>query len=364
MQSRFKSTPYKHSQKLKVGVLITNLGTPDEPTTGALRKYLREFLSDPRVVEIPRMLWLVILHLIILRVRPAKSAAAYRTVWTDRGSPLRFHTLDQREKLSAALKSRWGDDILVEYAMRYGEPSISNALDDLLAKGASKIVVLPMYPQYSGSTTGSTFDAVAKDFTKRRWLPDLRFIANYHDHPQYIKAIANSIKNHWQKNGKPEKLVFSFHGVPLKYLHQGDPYHCQCLKTSRLVAEELNLDQSEYLTTFQSRFGKATWLKPYTDKTLIALAEQGVRNLQVVCPGFSSDCLETIEEINVENREYFEHAGGEVFSYIPALNASDEHIALLASLVEQNTQGWEGLVENQNPTQTQSLYEKCPHNKT
>ncbi|RWU11534.1 ferrochelatase [Pseudidiomarina gelatinasegens] len=338
---RYQGSPkFSHAQTDRIGVLITNLGTPDAAETPALRTYLREFLSDPRVVEVPRLLWWLILNGVILRIRPRRSAAAYKTVWTERGSPLLFHTKDQQQALQAKLAERYGDDVVVKYAMRYGNPSIASGLQELFDAGARKLVVLPLYPQYSAATTGSTFDAISTDFNKRRWLPDFRFVSHYHDHPAYIAAVAQSIKQFWETQGKPEKLILSYHGVPLRYLHEGDPYHCECHKTSRLIAEQLGLQKHEYITTFQSRFGREEWLQPYTDATLKALPGQGVKRIQVVCPGFSSDCLETIEEIGEENREYFMEAGGKDYAYIPALNAEPGHIDVLAQIVQEQLHGW------------------------
>ncbi len=225
--------------------------------------------------------------------------------------------------------------------MRYGQPSVENAMNQLLEQGARKVVVLPLYPQYCASTSGSTFDALANDFTKRRWLPDLRFISHYHDDARYISCLADSIKAHWAKHGRTDKLIFSYHGIPKRYLLNGDPYHCECYKTTRLVAEALGLQADEYMTTFQSRFGREEWLTPYTDETLKALPEQGVHSLQVICPGFSSDCLETIEEIGEENREYFMESGGKEYQYIPCLNSDDAHIEMLFNLLQDNLYGWD-----------------------
>jgi len=361
MKSRFEKQQYQHDDPDKFAILLTNLGTPEAATPKALRTYLAQFLADRRVVEIPRFLWMIILHGIILRIRPARSAKAYATVWTERGSPLMYHTQDQADKLRERLQKRFGDKVLVDFAMRYGNPSVSNRISDLLNKGARKLCVLPLYPQYSGSTTGSTFDAIAHDFTERRWLPELRFINHYHHHPVFIKTVAQSIRDHWDKHGKADKLVLSYHGVPLKYLHDGDPYHCQCRATTRLIAQELKLPEDAYMTTFQSRFGKATWLQPYTDKTLMALPEKGVKSVQVVCPGFSSDCLETIEEIGEENREYFMENGGERFEYIAALNATDAHIDFIEQLVLENIQGWETTPET-DPLERQENFKRCPFN--
>lgn len=332
---------FRHNQPARLGILVTNLGTPDAPTTPALRRYLREFLSDPRVVEAPRLLWWFILHGVILRIRPPRSAAAYRKVWQPEGSPLLLHTAAQSEGIRAALQERYGDNLVVGFAMRYGNPSISSVLDEMQAHGVRRLLVLPLYPQYSGSTTASTFDAISRDFKNRRWLPDLRFISHYHDYPPYIEAMASHIERHWQEHGRQDKLILSYHGIPLSYLLRGDPYHCECHKTSRLLAERLGLRPDQYLTTFQSRFGREEWLRPYTDETLKALPGQGTRSIDVFCPGFSADCLETIEEIDEENREYFLGAGGESFQYIPALNATEGHISALTRLIEDNLKGWE-----------------------
>lgn len=334
------SSHFSHDQSDKIGLIITNLGTPKAPKTAELRTYLRQFLSDPRVVEFPRLLWWLVLNGIILRIRPSRSAKAYQSVWTDEGSPLAIYTQKQSTALADRLKETWGDNLIVDWAMRYGEPSVEQCIQKMMERGVRKLLVMPLYPQYSGSTVGSTFDALSADFTKRRWIPELRFITNYHDFPPYIDALAHSIKDYWQEHGRAQKIVFSYHGVPVRYLHNGDPYHCQCHKTSRLLADALGITKDEYLTTFQSRFGREPWLQPYTDHTLAALPEKGVKTIQVVCPGFSSDCLETIEEIGMENRDIFAEAGGESFAYIPALNDSKYHIDALEKLAQSHLQGW------------------------
>ena len=331
---------FDHEQAPKVGILLTNLGTPQAPEKKALRTYLKQFLSDPRVVEVPRLLWWLILNGVILNIRPARSAAAYSTVWTERGSPLLFHTRDQSEAMQQRMTALAGDKVIVDFAMRYGEPAIPDVLQSMLARGVRKLLVLPLYPQYSGATGGSTFDAIAQDFTRRRWLPELRFVSHYHDHPAYIAALADSIRAFRAEHGTADKLMFSYHGEPQKYLDKGDPYHCECLKTSRLVAEALGLDKEEYFSAFQSRFGREEWLKPYTDETLKAFPEQGVKSVQVICPGFSADCLETLEEIAVENRDYFLEAGGERFEYIPCLNATDGHIDALQAIAGDHLGNW------------------------
>lgn len=339
---KFRGSPsFTHQQADKLGVLITNLGTPEAPTKQALRPYLKEFLSDPRVVEVPRLIWWMILNLVILNIRPRRSAKAYETVWTDQGSPLMFHTQNQANAIKQALEQKWGNKVVVDFAMRYGQPSVANTIDKMLQSGVRKLLVLPLYPQYCASTTASTFDAVAASMTNRRWMPELRFVTQYNDFPQYIQAVADKIREHWKTHERADKLIFSFHGIPKRYLLNGDPYHCECHKTSRLIAENLGLTKAEYLTSFQSRFGREEWLKPYTDHTLMALPKEGVNSVQVVCPGFSSDCLETIEEIGEENREYFMEAGGKRYEYIEALNSDPQHISALVDLIEQNMQGWD-----------------------
>lgn len=349
---------YDHQQSDKIGILLTNLGTPDAPTPKALRRYLKQFLSDPRVVEVPRLLWWLILNGVILRIRPRRSAKAYATVFTEQGSPLLFNTQAQSDAITAALQAQGHRDLVVDFAMRYGNPSFDAVLEKMMAQGVRKLLVLPLYPQYSGSTSASTFDELARNFMRRRWLPDLRFISHYPDYPPFIQAVANKIRQHWQQHGQAEKLIFSYHGVPKRYLMNGDPYHCECYKTSRLIAEALGLQPEQYLTSFQSRFGREEWLKPYTDETLKALPAQGVKSVQIVCPGFSADCLETIEEIGEENKEYFLHAGGERYEYIPALNADPEHITALCQLITDNLQGWQVQADPARATRAQCLRPK------
>lgn len=315
----------------KVGVLLINLGTPDAPTTSALRRYLREFLSDPRVIEIPRFVWLCILHGIILRVRPKKSAKLYQSVWTSEGSPLLAISKQQQH----AIQEQLGDGFSVKLGMRYGNPSIASALRELQKEAVRKIIVLPLYPQYAAPTTGSSFDAVAKELSAWRWVPELHFINNYCDESLYIDALANSVREHIEKNGKPQKIVFSYHGMPKRNLELGDPYYCFCIKTTRLVAERLGLDKNDYIASFQSRFGYAEWLKPYTDETLKNLPAEGVKNIAIISPAFSADCLETLEELAVENRHTFTAAGGEKYTYIPALNDRADHIHALADIIRR-----------------------------
>ncbi len=320
-------------------VLYCNLGTPDEPTAPALRRYLAEFLSDQRVVEIPRLLWLAILHGIILRIRPKKSAAKYASIWMPEGSPLKVWTERQASLVNSEL-SRLGHQVQASYAMRYGNPSIASQLELLKEQGVTRILIMPAYPQYSATTTASVFDAVYTWAAKVRRLPEFRFVNHYHDDPGYIGALAASIQAYWQAHGQAEKLVMSFHGVPERTLQLGDPYHCECYKTARLVAEKLGLSKDQYQLTFQSRFGKAKWLEPYTEPTLVKLAGQGVKTVDVVCPGFTGDCLETLEEISIEAREAFLHAGGEKFSYIPCLNDSPQWVEALAAISARHLAGW------------------------
>lgn len=318
--------------RARIGVLLVNLGTPDAPDTSATRRYLAEFLSDPRVVEIPRLLWLLILHGVILRVRPKKSAALYQSIWTSEGSPLLVISKQQQ----AAIQQQLGDGYSVKLGMRYGNPSIASAMQELQKEGVRKIIVLPLYPQYAGPTTGSSFDAVAKELNHWRWVPELHFINNYCDHPLYIDALANSVREHIEKNGVPQKIIFSYHGMPKRFLTAGDPYFCFCQKTTRLVQEKLQLDKNICITSFQSRFGKAEWLKPYTNETLENLPKEGIKNIAILSPAFSADCLETLEELMVENRHAFLHAGGEKYEYITALNDRADHIdALVAVLKNQ-----------------------------
>lgn len=324
-------------KRIRTGILLTNLGTPDAPTTGALRSYLREFLWDSRVVEMPRWKWWLILNGIILNTRPAKSAAAYKRVWTESGSPLMQHSLSQRNALQQAL----GDNVHVELAMRYGNPSIATGLRNLREKGCTRLLVFPLYPQYSATTTGSTFDAVADELKSWRRVPELRMVGGYYDHPAYIAALAESVRRHWSEHGKPDRLLISFHGIPQRYFDGGDPYPCMCRKTGRLLAEALELKEGEWLVSYQSRFGKEPWVTPYTDETLRAWGAEGVGRVDVICPGFAADCLETIDEIGEENRDCFLKSGGLEFHYIQALNADDGHIKALAEIASLHFKGWE-----------------------
>ena len=341
-------THFEHGDQPKLGILLCNLGTPQSPEPGAVRRYLAEFLSDKRVVEAPRWIWKPILHGFILRFRPRRSAAAYKKVWGQAGSPLLTISQEQTEKLRATFDDRYKGSVVVALGMRYGEPSIASALQSLRDQDARQIVVLPLYPQYASATTGSVFDAVANELKTWRWVPELRFINEYQSDPRYLDALASSIKNHWKDKGRAEHLLMSFHGIPEDYFLAGDPYFCHCQATAREVANRLNLNESEWQISFQSRVGRKQWLRPYTDHTIKALAKQGVKNLEVVCPGFSADCLETLEEIAMQNAEIFEHHGGQNLNYIASLNASSDHIDFLAALLKEHSQPWLNAIESRN----------------
>ena len=322
---------FKHQNRQKIGVLICNLGTPESYQTKDVRRFLRQFLSDGRVIEIPKIIWWFILNGIILTLRPSKSAKLYKSVWTKEGSPLLVFS----KKLIEKLKLVTNDDCEVELAMRYGNPNMEEALLSLKNKNCRKLIVLPMFPQYSGTTTGSIFDEVTRVLSKWRWVPSLNFINSYHDNDYYINALADSVSTHLQKN-TPQKIIFTYHGIPKRNFDLGDPYQCYCQKTTRLVAEKLNLKEDEYMTTFQSRFGPAEWLKPYTSDTMEELPKKGIKNILVVAPAFSVDCLETIEEIDEENKEIFLNSGGQNFTYVPCLNDSDGHVNFLKQLIDKH----------------------------
>ncbi len=340
---RFLSEPaFRHGTAGKSAVVLINLGTPEEPTAPAVRRYLKEFLSDPRVVEIPRAIWWLILNGIILNVRPKKSAEKYAAIWTPDGSPLKVHT-EKQTKLLRGFLGQAGHQVMVDYAMRYGQPSIPATLSRLKAEGCTRILLLPLYPQYSSSATATAFDAAYRWAQSIRNQPEIRTIRSFADHPGYIEALAASVREHWRTNGRPSlsyRLIMSFHGVPRYTLDKGDPYHCECHKTGRLLAEALNLGADEYQICFQSRFGRAEWLKPYTAPTLKTLGKQGVQRVDVVCPGFPADCLETLEEIAMEGKAEFLQAGGREYRYIPCLNERDDWIHALADLADTHLQGW------------------------
>lgn len=350
MASYLGEPAHQHGSPPAVGALLVNLGTPDAPTPAAIRRFLAEFLWDPRVVEAPRWLWWLALHGVILRIRPSRSAHAYRQIWTPQGSPLLLHTRALADRVREEIRRRGPATIAL--GMTYGSPGIAEALEQLRRAGVRRLVVLPLYPQYSGATTGSVFDRVTSQLQRWRWVPELRFIGNYHDEPAYIDAVAASIRDHWRTHERGH-LLFSFHGVPHRHLLAGDPYHCQCLKTAQLIAERLGLEAGAWTVSFQSQVGREEWLRPYTDETLQRKAREGQRRVTVVCPGFATDCLETLEEIAIRNRALFMASGGEVYDYVPCLNATETHAALLADLIATHASG--GLAAE--PTAAEALEE-------
>ena len=344
---RYRSEPaFEHDRTTKIGVLLTNLGTPDAPTSGAVRRYLAEFLSDPRVVEIPNIAWQPLLHGVVLRVRPSRSAAKYAAIWTNDGSPLLVHSVKQKVLLNGYLGQRLKKEGLpsdlcpVELGMRYGQPSIAASLDKLRAVNCEKILVLPLYPQYAASTTASTLDAVNAYFRTTRRVPALRFVDTFHDDAGYIRALAQSVNEYWQKHGRPDRLVLSFHGLPRRSLTAGDPYHCYCQITARLLADEIGLEKNQWILSFQSRFGAGEWLKPYTFETLNAMGRERLRRVDVFCPGFVADCLETLEEIAIEGRRVFQKAGGAELHAIPCLNEQPAWMAAMTDLAFRQLGGW------------------------
>ncbi|MDH5594453.1 MAG: ferrochelatase [Gammaproteobacteria bacterium] len=317
------------TSEIKTGVLLTNLGSPDEPTAPAVRRFLKEFLSDPLVIQLPRWLWLPLLNLVILNIRPPKVAHAYQSVWTDEGSPLLSFSKRQREKLQNKI------NLPVALGMRYGNPSLKQALQQLHAEGVERIIVLPLYPQFSITTTQTSLEEISRLLKAMSWQPQIKYIENYCSNNQYIEALANSIKIFWSENGQTEKLLLSFHGLPQRYVDKGDPYFEQCHVTAKLLAEKLQLNNEQWQLAFQSRFGREEWIKPYTDFVLQEWGQQKVKSVAVVCPGFPSDCLETLEEIALQNKEIFQNAGGGEYHYIPALNDSNEHITVLSDLINE-----------------------------
>ena len=339
MTAYLGTTDYVHGSPARLGVLLVNLGTPDEPTTAAVRRYLAEFLWDPRVIEAPRPLWWLILNGIILRTRPKRSAHAYQKVWTPAGSPLMVESRALADALAGRLGSRLGDRVRVELAMTYGNPSIPAALERLRGDNVQRLLVLPMYPQYSATTTASIFERVTRELAQWRWLPELRMVNQYWEEDAYVAAVADSIAAHWRERGRSH-LLFSFHSIPKRYFVAGDPYHCFCQGTARRVATRLGLAEGEWSVGFQSRFGREEWLKPYVDLLLHEYAEQGPKRVTVVCPGFATDCLETLEEIAMQNREAFLAHGGEAFDYVPCLNSSEPQLALYEQVVMRHAQGW------------------------
>jgi len=331
----------------RIGILLINSGTPEAPEAAAVRAFLARFLADPRIVDLPRPLWLPVLYGVILPWRPARVAEKYRRIWSEAGSPLRELTLKLRAELAAVLAQRMLAPLQVEVGMLYSAPEMAVALERLRSGGVQRLLVLPLFPQYSGTTTGAAFDQVSATLRQMRWLPDLQLVADYHDHPGYIEALRASVAAHWDVHGRTPHLLISFHGIPERYCRKGDPYHKRCHTTARLLADELLLREGEWSVSFQSRFGPAQWLRPYTQQVLSALPARGVREVSVVCPGFAVDCLETLEEIAIENRAAFVQAGGQRFEYVPALNAGSAQAHCLAALVAQRCQGWtEGFREH------------------
>jgi ferrochelatase len=334
--SRFTAPDHRHGEGGHTGVLLVNLGTPEAPTPAAVRRFLDEFLSDPRVVEAPRLIWWLALHGFILRVRPRRSAKAYQQIWTPQGSPLLLHG----RELTAKVGERLGSRCHVALGMTYGSPSIPVALRSLRDAGARRLLILPLYPQYSGTTTASVFDRVTSELQSWRWVPEFRFINHYFREPAYLSAVARSVAEHWQQHER-KHLLFSFHSIPERYFRAGDPYFCQCQETARRVAAALDLTQQDWSVSFQSQLPRQEWLKPYTDEWLLEAARAGRRKVTVVCPGFASDCLETLEEIALRNREAFLGAGGEAYDYVPALNARSDHAELLADLITRHARDWD-----------------------
>ncbi|OHX10831.1 ferrochelatase [Chromobacterium sphagni] len=332
--------PIKHDYAAKTGVLLINLGTPNAPTAQALRPYLKQFLSDPRVIEIPRLPWWLILNGIILRTRPAKSARKYASIWTKEGSPLLVHTRSQAKLLQGQLGEMGLKDLVVDFAMRYGQPSIEDVIGKMRAQGVERLLLIPLYPQYAASSSATALDEAFRVLTRLRNMPEVRTVRHFHDDPGYIDSLAARIRQHWQYGQQPDKLVMSFHGVPRFTRDKGDPYYCECQKTGRLLAEALRLQADQYVISFQSRFGRTEWLQPYTSAVLTELGKAKTAKLDVVCPGFVGDCLETLEEIAMEGKETFLSNGGGEFRYIPCLNEDSQWIVSLATIVKDNLAGW------------------------
>jgi ferrochelatase len=329
-----------HLPNPPVGVLLANLGTPAAPTARAVGRYLREFLWDPRVVDLPRLLWWFILNGAIIPLRSARVARNYQKIWMAEGSPLLVNSQRQALGVQTILNQQSSAPVVVELGMTYGQPSIAAALQKLRAQRVRKLLVLPLYPQYSATTTGAVFDAVARELNAWKWVPELRMVNQYADDVSYIQALVDSVKTHWQQQPRGDCLLISFHGLPERYLREGDPYYCYCHKTARLLAEQLGLQEEQWRLVFQSRFGREPWLQPYCDATLQALPGEGKRNVDIICPGFSADCLETLEEINMTNRKIFIKAGGDGYHYIPALNDQPGHLQAISEIVSKHTMGW------------------------
>ena len=331
---------YDHDTPPRAGVLLVNLGTPAAPTAAALRRYLAEFLADPRVVELPRALWRIVLHGYVLRTRPRRSAEAYAKIWTDAGSPLAVRSAQLAAGVQGELARRAPGPVEVALAMTYGGPSIAETILQMQCNGVRRLLVLPLFPQYSGAATGAVLDALAKTIGHLRWPPELRIVNDYHDDAGYLAALAASVTAHWAQHGRAQKLLLSFHGIPERSVRAGDPYFCQCQATARRLREALGLSEDDMIVTFQSRVGRQAWLQPYTDETIRALPKQGVKSLDVLCPGFAVDCLETLEEVAIRYRATFLTQGGERLQYIPALNAQSAHVAALAQLALAHMSGW------------------------
>lgn len=334
------TTPYDHAAPSPIGILLTNVGSPAAPTRQALRSYLAQFLGDERVIEYPRWLWRPLLHGVILNTRPGRSAKLYERVWIDEGSPLWVTLQRQAAALQKTLDGQLPVPVKVVAAVRYGQPSVAAGLRELAAANARRVLVFPLFPQYSATTTATTLDAVFDELKTWRWVPELRTINHYHDHPEYIRALATTVREQWAKTGRPNRLMMSFHGVPREYILKGDPYYCECQKTARLLAESLELNDDDYAVTFQSRFGPTEWLRPYTEPTLVEWGGAGLTHVDALCPGFSADCLETTDEVGHEGKQAFQEAGGGMFNYIPALNDRPDHIAALAGILTTHLAGW------------------------
>lgn len=353
----YGTTHYDHAAPSPIGILLTNVGSPTAPTRAALRPYLAEFLGDERVIEYPRWLWQPLLHGVILNTRPGRSAKLYERIWSEEGSPLWATLKRQAAALQATLSDRLPLPVKVVAAVRYGQPSIAAGLRELATANARRVLVFPLFPQYSATTTATTLDAVFDELKTWRWLPELRTINHYHDHPDYIRALAATVREQWAETGRPDRLMLSFHGVPRDYILKGDPYYCECQKTARLLIEALELAAGDTTVTFQSRFGPTEWLQPYTSQTLEAWGQAGLGHVDALCPGFSADCLETTDEVGHEGKLTFQEAGGGMFNYIPALNDRPDHIAALATIVTTHLAGW---LEPE-PRQTPSPSELAEH---
>ena len=342
--AQYLGTPdYTHGTPARVGILLVNLGTPADPSPRSVRRYLAEFLWDPRVIELPRWLWWLVLHGVLLRVRPKRSAHAYQKIWTPDGSPLLLESRALAEGLARRLQPRHGDHVAVDLAMTYGQPSVVSVLERFRSRNVRRLLVLPLYPQYSSTTTGSIFELVTRELGRWRWMPELRFVNQYWQSERYLAAVADGIAAHWRDHGR-KHLLFSFHSIPKRYFLAGDPYHCFCHGTARAVAQRLGLADGEWSIGFQSRFGREEWLKPYVDVLLQEYAQRGPKQVTVVCPGFATDCLETLEEIAMQDRDLFLGHGGETFDYVPCLNAGEAHVDVLEEIVAQHAQGWPELV--------------------